>query len=50
MMAEVVRTYYENGSELSDNSKRKNLSSTDSFGKLETEYFEINDKKNGEFK
>ena len=30
------KSYYKNGSELSlDNSKRKNLSSTDSFGQLE---------------
>ncbi len=31
-MAEVRKTYYENGCELFDNSKRKNMSSIDSFG------------------
>jgi len=42
------KTYYENGCGLSsDNSKRKNLSSTDSFGQLCEIFICINGKRNG---
>ena len=45
------KKYYENGSELSlDNSKRKNLSSTDSFGQLKEICSYIDGGINGEYK
>jgi antitoxin component YwqK of YwqJK toxin-antitoxin module len=47
------KEYYYNGcelSELSDNSKHKNLSSTDSFGQLGRICYYVNGKLNGEYK